>query len=115
MLAGIPSQVAEPVDDLQFDLGRAGRLHPRPAVWVRGGRGQFGQRRGPGGEAWDEREVPGVIGAAGVGQHVGEEPGEHVRVVTGLLGRRPAEPGAHLGRAGPAQHRVGRGLRPAGR
>ena len=104
---GQPEPAAEPVDDLQLDLGRAGRFQPRAAVRVGRGRGQL---RRPGGEARDEGQVPGMIGARRVRQYVREYPGQHRAVVPGLLRRRAAEPRAHVRGAGPAQHRVGLGV-----
>ena len=47
-----------------------------------------------------------MIGPGRIGQHVVDHPGQDGTVVPGLLGRRAAEPGTHLGCAGAAQHRI---------
>jgi hypothetical protein len=52
-----------------------------------------------------------MIGPGRVGQHVIDHPGQDGAVVPGLLGRRAAEPGTHLGCAGAAQHRIRPGIR----
>ena len=51
-----------------------------------------------------------MIGPRRVGQHIGDHPGQDGAVVPGLLRRRAAEPRAHLGRVGAAQHRIGLGI-----
>ena len=51
-----------------------------------------------------------MIGPRRVGQHIGDHPGQDRAVVPGLLRRRAAEPGAHLGCVGAAQHRIGLGV-----
>ena len=61
---GQADPAAEPVEHLELELRRAGRLHPRPRVDVARARDEVAERAGPRARERDEREEGGVLAAA---------------------------------------------------
>ena len=98
----------EPVQHLELDLARAGRLHPRAGVEVGGARDEVAERAGPGAAPGDEREERGVVDAARERQHVARETLEDRVHRLGPVRRRAREALAHLGAGGaPKWRRLG--------
>ena len=92
-LGRVADPVLEPPEDLQLQLGRAGRLHPGARVDVARAGDEVSERSRPRPGRRHEREVARVAGTARVREDVAEEPLQHAPR-TALLA--PSAPRASL-------------------
>ena len=104
-VAGIADPLLEPAENLELELGRAGRLLPRADVDVARARDEIPERARPCPGERHVREEARVAGAAGEREDVAEERRQRVVERDARLGRGCPEPRGHLGGSGAPQRR----------